>query len=442
MRIAVIGGGISGLGSAWLLTRDHEVTLYEAGPRAGGHSNTVSVKEAGRDIPVDTGFIVFNERNYPHLCALFRTLDVASHDSDMSFSASLGQGRLEYAGDNLLKLFAQPANLLRPSHWRMLREILRFNRTALDWLAQSPGEDKPLGEFLRQHDFARELSERYLLPMAAAIWSAPMSRIRDFPASRFLRFFRNHGLLQVSERPQWKTVAGGSQYYVEKIVKALGKDILLDTTVKSIERSPRGVVVRDHRGGEAEFDQVILASHADQSLSMLSDADAEEYGILSAFQFQPNKAYLHSDSALMPRRRRVWASWNYLAESSVDGEQRVSVSYWMNRLQALNSQRNYFVTLNPPRPPSRGLTWYECDYDHPVFDQKAVAAQERLGEIQGRGGIWYAGAWTAYGFHEDGFRSALDVVNAMGVKAPWQATTHEQTPADTAPTPPVMAKEA
>ncbi|MDQ2070219.1 NAD(P)/FAD-dependent oxidoreductase [Natronospira bacteriovora] len=426
MRIAVVGSGISGLGAAWLLSAEHEVVLYESATRFGGHTNTVTVREGDRHVPVDTGFIVFNDLNYPHLSSLFRHLGVASAESDMSFAASLGEGEIEYAGDNLLKLFAQPANLFRPSHWRMLADILKFNQRAIDWLDQQAGkrgggeQALTLGQFLHHHGFGMELSERYLLPMAAAIWSAPMARILDFPAISFLRFFRNHGLLQVNERPQWRTVTGGGREYVRRLIEPLGDRAIAGIGVEGIRRTPAGVLVRDSNGHEAEYEQVVLASHADQSLALLEDADEQERRVLSAFRFQANRAWLHSDSRLMPRRRRVWASWNYLADRRTREDSRVAVSYWMNRLQPLASERNYFVTLNPAQRPDPAVTWHCVDYEHPVFDLSALRAQEHLPAIQGQRGLWFCGAWTAYGFHEDGLRSAVNVCNAMGVHAPWQ----------------------
>lgn len=420
MRIAVIGSGIAGLGAAWLLAREHDVVLYEAAERFGGHTHTVTVREGDRDVPVDTGFIVFNERNYPHLTALFRALDVPAQDSDMSFGASLDGGRLEYAGDNLLKLFAQPRNLLRPGHWRMLTAILRFNRLATTWLDYERDERLTLGDFLERHAFPRELAADYLLPMAAAIWSAPTARILDFPAVTFLRFFRNHGLLQVRDRPQWRTVTGGGQVYVRRMIEALGDRARSGTAVVGVRRTPHGIRVRDEHGGESRFHHVVMAGHADRSLSILEDADPEERSVLGAFRFQPNRAWLHSDPSLMPRRRRTWSSWNYLSGRSGKGDDGVVVSYWMNRLQALATRRDYFVTLNPVRPPDPALTWHRVDYDHPVFDAAAIRAQQRLPTMQGRRGTWFCGAWTAYGFHEDGLRSAVRVAEGLGVSIPWR----------------------
>ncbi|MEA5445768.1 FAD-dependent oxidoreductase [Gammaproteobacteria bacterium AB-CW1] len=420
MRIAVIGSGIAGLSCAWLLSREHEVQLYEASDRFGGHSNTVLLREGRRQIPVDTGFIVFNEPNYPHLNAFFRELGVPVHDSDMSFSASLGQGQLEYAGDGLASLFAQPANILRPSHWRMIREIVRFNRIAAEWLDSGEQTSLSLGAFLKQQGFARELSERYLLPMGAAIWSAPMARILEFPARSFLAFFRNHYLLQVADRPRWKTVLGGSREYVQRVLAELGDRAMAGVAVTAVRRRSAGVLVDDARGGQAEYDQVILACHGDQALAMLKDAQPRERDVLAAFSFQNNTAWLHSDPQLMPKRRRVWSSWNYLADREGASDRKVAVSYWMNRLQPLDASRDYFVTLNPRQRPDPALTWQRMEYEHPVFDLAAIQAQQALPNVQGTDRVWFCGAWTANGFHEDGIRSGIAVANALGTQAPWQ----------------------
>jgi uncharacterized protein len=422
MRIAIIGSGISGLASAWLLSREHEVFLYESQGRFGGHTNTVDVCEDGRRIPIDTGFIVFNERNYPHLTGLFGELGVPVADSDMSFSASIAGGAIEYGGEGLATLFAQPANLFRPGHWRMLSDILRFNRCALRWLNSRSSMDEALtmGDFLLRNGFSPELSERYLLPMAAAIWSAPAASIRGFPALSFLRFFRNHGLLQLSDRPQWRTVVGGGREYVRRILSDLGERALPCAAVTRVTAASNAVLVRDSRGGDQAYDQVVMACHADQALALLAEPEARTRDVLSAFRFQPNRAWLHSDPALMPSRRRVWSAWNYLADDTTREDSRVAVSYWMNRLQPLPAKRDYFVTLNPSHPPASSLTWHRVDYEHPVFDLAAIKAQGKLPGIQGRDGIWYCGAWTGNGFHEDGMRSAVRVANALGIQAPWQ----------------------
>lgn len=416
MRIAVIGTGIAGLGAAWLLRQRAEVTVYEQHPRPGGHSNTVQVPGGPA---VDTGFIVFNERNYPHLTALFAHLGVASQPSDMSFSASLGGGRVEYAGDNLNTLFAQRWNLFDRAHWRMLLDIMRFNRDAKRALGSGLPPELTLGEFILRGRYGDELSRRYLLPMAAAIWSCPVGMMLKFPAASFLRFFQNHGLLDLAQRPQWRTVTGGSREYVQKLSVALGPQLRLGTPVTGLRRFRGAVRVWDASGAGEDYDQVIMACHADQSLKLLAGASPAERRILGAFEYQDNRAVLHSDARLMPKRRNVWASWNYLSEEVADRGARVSVSYWMNRLQSLKADQDYFVTLNPLTEPDPASVVYETVYAHPVFTAAAMHAQGELGSIQGADRIWFCGAWCGYGFHEDGLRSAVDVVQAMGHPVPW-----------------------
>ena len=419
MKIAVIGSGISGLAAAWMLDRHAAVTLYERDGRVGGHSNTVQVPNGP---PVDTGFIVFNERNYPELTALFRHLGVTSQASDMSFSASIGGGELEYAGDNLNTLFAQRWNFFSRGHWRMLLDITRFNRDAKHALRSGLAPHTTLGDFILAGRYGDELSRRYLLPMAAAIWSCPVGTMLKFPAASFLKFFENHGLLDLMDRPRWHTVTGGSRAYVRRLLEPLRDKLRLDTPVTAVRRMPGGVAVRDARGGEEIYDRVIMASHADQTLAMLAGATRLERELLGAFHYQDNRAVLHSDPALMPKRRAVWASWNYLAEKSAGQMNRVSVSYWMNRLQSLPGRRDYFLSLNPLQEPVPGCAIYETTYAHPVFTREAMAAQARLQEIQGKDRIWFCGAWSGYGFHEDGLRSAVQAVESMGYSVPWRAT--------------------
>ena len=419
MKIAVIGTGISGLAAAWLLHRHAEVTVYEQAGQAGGHSNTVQVPGGPA---VDTGFIVFNERNYPHLTALFRHLGVGSQASDMSFSASIGAGRVEYAGDNLNTLFAQRWNLLSRAHWRMLLDIARFNRDAKRALRSGLELELTLGEFILRGGYGDELSRRYLLPMAAAIWSCPVGAMLKFPAASFLKFFENHGLLDLMQRPRWRTVTGGSREYVAKLTTALGPRLRLGTQVTGVRRLPDGVHVWDAAGGKAVYDRVIMATHADQSLALLGGATRRERELLGAFRYQDNHAVLHSDPALMPKRRNVWAAWNYLAQDADHPGSRVSVTYWMNRLQSLPDEQQYFVTLNPLREPDPASVIYSTTYAHPVFTREAMQAQLHLDEIQGRDRIWFCGAWCGYGFHEDGLRSAVQVVQSMGQRIPWLDT--------------------
>ena len=433
-RVAVIGAGISGLAAAWLLSRRYDVTLFERENWIGGHSHTVDAPCAGREpLAVDTGFIVYNARNYPNLVRLFDHLDVATQPTDMSFAVSLDGGRLEYGSDVPRGLFAQPANLLRPRFLKMLRDIARFYRTAPLALAAlesaAPRDvlggvaDAPhlsLGDWLAREGYGASFARDHLLPMAAAIWSAPARDMMAFPAVSLLRFFHNHGLLQMAARPQWRTVSGGSRAYVRALTASFADRIHLGRAVAAARRDEHGVTLRLEDGSEARFDQAVFACHADQALALLADADAEERRLLGAFSYQENRAVLHSDAALMPRRRAAWASWNYLADGG-DGETKLSVSYWMNRLQGLPDAHPMFVTLNPARAPDPAAVHGEFVYHHPMFDARAMAAQRALGALQGRRASWFCGSYFGFGFHEDGLVSGLAVAAALGVPAPWAA---------------------
>jgi predicted NAD/FAD-binding protein len=428
-RIAVIGGGIAGLGAAHRLSVQHEVTLFEAANYVGGHTNTVDITVGGIEGAVDTGFLVFNERTYPQLIALFDALGVPTAASDMSFSVSVGPHDFEWCGSDLLSLFAQPSNALSPRFWSMLSDILRFNRQATALARTHTGQGEaawPLSRWLDAHRYGRPFREGYLLPMAAAIWSCPTDAMMVFPVGSFVRFCDNHGLLQVAQRPRWFTVQGGARQYVERIVAGL-PDVRVGTPVRAVLREPldqhRGAahhgvaVITDH--GRDTFDHVILACHSDQALALLPDASPAEREVLSAIPYQPNRAYLHLDPALMPRRRRAWASWNYLSAGrfGVDapgvGHPSVAVTYWLNRLQPLPFKQPVFVTLNPPEAPRPDLTLQVMHYDHPVFDLRAIAAQARLPEIQGQRNTWFAGAWAGYGFHEDGLKAGLAAAQGL-----------------------------
>jgi len=419
-RVAVIGSGISGLAAAWLLRRDYRVTLFEADSRAGGHTHTVPVELDGAVALVDTGFLVFNRQTYPELCSLFETLGVASVASEMSFSVSLREPRLEWAGTSLATVFGQPRNLLRPGFWRMLKDILRFNRETLAMADDAPWAAMPLGTYLDAKGYSQSFRDWYLLPMAAAIWSCPTRSMAAYPLGTFVRFCRNHGLLQITDRPQWLTVKGGGQTYVNRMLQDL-PDVRLAQPVTAIERSAHGVTLRTPKGHE-RFDAVIMACHSDQSLRMLGDAASEaEQATLGAVRYQPNVAWLHTDTRLLPERRHLWAAWNYMSGGGAPGDQPVSVSYLLNRLQPLPFDTPLMVTLNPPRPPAQAHVLQRIEYAHPVFDQGAIDAQARIAALQGERRTWFAGAWCGFGFHEDGLRSALAVATRFGVMAPWHA---------------------
>jgi len=416
-RIAVIGAGIAGLSAAWLLRYSYAVTLYESEPRAGGHADTQVVTLDGGQVPVDTGFIVYNNLNYPNLTGFFETLGVPTHDSNMSFGVSKNNAAFEYAGGALRQLFAQPLNVFKARFRGMVADILRFNKTAPALLAT--GSNVSLGDYLAEQKYGPGFVEDYILPMGAAIWSASVAGIRAFPAQSFIRFFHNHGLLKVTGRPQWKTVTGGSKSYVARVLRDLGACVRLGSGVTAVTRAADGVVVQTAAGAE-RFDQVVFACHADQALALIASPAQAETEILGAIQFQDNIAVLHQDIALMPRRKLAWSSWNYLSQGTADHAQAVCLTYWMNLLQGMKTKLPLLVSLNPGIAIDPGKILLRKTYRHPQFDAAAVAAQERLAEIQGKDRLWFAGAWTGWGFHEDGIASGLRVANALGVTAPWQ----------------------
>jgi uncharacterized protein len=421
MRIAVIGSGISGNACAWALSARHDVTLYERRPRTGGHSATVDIDYDGTQVPVDTGFIVYNDLNYPNLVALFDHLEVETTSSDMSFAVSIGEGALEWSGTSLATVFAQKRNLARPRFLWMLREVLRFNRCCVADLEAGRLDGLSLGQYLEQGRYGRGFIEDYLVPMGAAIWSTPDADLLAFPATNFVRFFRNHRLID-TERPLWRTVAGGSRNYVDRLLaplKAAGR-VRVSSPVVAVDRHPDHVEIRTATGDVDHFDQVVFASHTDQTLAMLSAPSPAERQILGAIRYLPNDVVLHRDPRMMPRRNAVWASWNYLRRDGYDAHRPVAVTYWMNRLQNIPEDMPLFVTLNPAEQPDEKLVFGRWEFDHPQFDGAAIAAQGRLGEIQGRNRSWFCGAWTGYGFHEDGLSSGLSVAEALGGVIPWR----------------------
>jgi predicted NAD/FAD-binding protein len=422
-RVAVIGSGISGLSVAHALAGEARVTLFEAGDYFGGHTHTVDLTLDGVTHGVDTGFLVLNERTYPQLLRLFDELGVPIAKSEMSFSVQVpGHGTtrdLEWSGCDLNTVFAQRRNLLRPRFWRMLADLLRFNRlaTALAGRDALAGE-QAIGDFLDEHRFGREFREWYFLPMIGCIWSCPVDQMLRFPVATMLRFCHNHGLLQVANRPQWYTVRGGARTYVEKMLRAV-PDARLATPVRSVRRV-EGAVQVTSRDGTERFDDVVLASHSDQSLALLADPSEAEAAVLGAIRYQRNRALLHTDTALLPSRRSAWAAWNYERAATHAPEQAsVCLHYLLNRLQPLPFTTPVVVSLNPVREPRAELVHAEFDYAHPVFDAAAIRAQQRVGELQGERNTWFCGAWMRYGFHEDGLMSGQAVV--AGLRQAWAA---------------------
>lgn len=422
-RVAVIGGGISGLSVAWHLADEAEITLFEADPRLGGHAHTVDLTLDGITHGVDTGFLVFNERTYPELIRLFDSLAVPTAPSEMSFSVQAPG--LEWSGQSLATVFAQRRNLLSPGFWGMLADILRFNRlcTGMALAGEDAAQQQPIGEFLDAHRFGQRFRDGYLLPMIGCIWSCPTDQMLRFPMGTLIRFCHNHGLLQVNHRPRWHTVRGGSREYVQRLQARL-RDVRLNSPVQAVRRQADRVDVHTARGVES-FDEVVMACHSDQALRMLDLPTPAERRVLGAIRYHDNRAVLHTDASLLPRRRRAWAAWNYERAAQLPQEQAsVCLHYLINLLQPLPWQQPVIVSLNPAREPDPALVHGEFHYAHPVFDQAAIAAQQQVPGLQGQGHVWFCGAWTRYGFHEDGLLSGLNVVQAL--RAAWASTAESR----------------
>jgi predicted NAD/FAD-binding protein len=423
-RVAVIGSGIAGLGAARALSREDKVTLYEAQPRLGGHAHTVDVRLEGVRHGVDIGFLVFNERTYPNLIRLFDELQVETATSEMSFSVQAPTAGWEWCGNDLNGVFAQRANLVSPRFWAMLADIVRFNRcaTALAQAADASELDEPIGDFLDRQGLGTAFRDGYFLPMIGSIWSCPTDQMLRFPVGTMVRFCHNHGLLQLRDRPQWRTVRGGSVHYVRKLAAGL-RDVRLGTPVREVRRLPpgsgaAGVMVRTDSGSE-RFDDVVLACHADQSLALLTDASLDEQRLLGAIAYRRNRIVLHTDASMLPRRERAWAAWNYERAAGRAQEQSgVCLHYLINRLQPLPWKTPVIVSMNPLRPIAADKTLGEWEFEHPVFDRAGIRAQRDLVSIQGVSRVWFCGAWARYGFHEDGLASALAMVDAMRSRRP------------------------
>jgi len=405
------------MSAAWLLSQRHDVTVFEKAGRIGGHSNTVTVETSLGSTPVDTGFIVFNDATYPNLIALFEHLGVATTPSDMSFGVSLNGGRTEYSSVGASEFLCGGRNLVSPRFWSMTWDLLRFYRHAPLELLATRDDLVSLGDYLKQRGYGDAFQRDHLLPQAAAIWSASMAEIHNYPACAFVRFFENHGLLQLKGRPKWRTVTGGSRAYVDAITAPYADRVRLNAGAVSVRREGGGVWVRDAQGNSERFDDVVIAAHADEALEMLEDPSPQERALLGAFRYAKNRAVLHTDPALMPRRAPLWASWNYVGDNPDGG---CVVSYWMNKLQRLECKEQIFLTLNPRAEPRAETVLYETDYDHPLFDVAAIRAQEQLWSLQGARNTWFCGAYFGAGFHEDGLQAGLAVAEQLGgVRRPW-----------------------
>lgn len=419
-RIAVVGGGVAGLGCAWLLSKRHDVTLYESASRLGGHSHTVDLTVAGKSIAVDTGFIVYNDVNYPNLIALFDALAVPTEPSDMSFSVSLDGGRFEYASPLPGGPFCQPTNILRPHFLRMLADIVRFYRHAHRAQRLGTVDGATVRELLERGGYSKTYWYLHLLPMASAIWSTPIEQILAFDASSFIRFYDEHGLLRFRNRPKWRTVTGGSREYVRRLAAEISGSLLLNAAVRKVHRKLHGVVVTTDQD-ESVFDQVVFATHADRTAAILGDdLSAPERAALGAFNYARSDIVVHGDARQMPRRRGAWSSWNYQAQTGMDPARPVPVTYWMNRLQNVDRGTPLFASLNPWQPPRDDRVYGRYVYEHPVFSQESVVAQNALSNLQGRQRTWYCGAYCGFGFHEDALKSGIRVARSLGAEPPWQ----------------------
>ena len=418
LSVAVIGGGVAGLSAAWLLSEKHDVTLFEADPRIGGHANTAEAPGHHGPVPVDTGFIVYNEGNYPNFTALLARLGVPSLNADMSLSVSLDDGAFEYSSYGALGVFAQKRNLFSARFWGMLRDITRFYRHAPKDLARLETPLTSLEAYLEEKGYCQAFRDDHLLPQAAAIWSTPLKEIGQYPAASLIRFFLNHGMMSIVGRGLWRTVQGGSRQYVEKLTAAFRGEVRKGVRVAGVRRDANGAEVRLAGGGRERFDQVVIATHGDTALGLLEDPTPEEKRLLGCFRYSRNLVALHTDPVLMPKRRRAWCSWNHIGHRNAPGEG--AVSYWMNRLQSLKDAPDLFVTLNPNKEIAADKLIRTEVYEHPLFDAGAIAAQAEFWDIQGVRPTWFCGSYLGHGFHEDALQSGLAVAEQLGgVRRPW-----------------------
>lgn len=421
-KLAIVGSGISGMAAAWFLHRRFDITLFEQNDYVGGHTNTVTIEEGNRKVPVDTGFMVFNHVTYPLLTRLFKELEVETEATDMSFSVQHRPSNLEFNGGNLDLLFVQRRNLLSPRYWRMLFSIDRFNKEAIPAINDPRWADFTLAQYIQSRGYGSDMLDRYLIPMSSAVWSTPPEEMLDFPAMTLLRFWHNHGFLGLDKRHQWFTVTGGSRNYAQKLTAPYQEQIRRSRKVIGVKRSPKSVELSFAEGTSETFDKVLLASHADQSLAMLSDPTEQESRLLREFRYQPNTATVHTDESFMPRLRRCWASWNYRLEGSEKGVERATIHYWMNNLQHIQGEKNYFVSLNCENQIAPEHILRRIKYEHPLFSLSAIKAQRELDSFNNLSPdqtTYYAGAWFNYGFHEDGLASALACSRALAGEEVW-----------------------
>lgn len=412
--LAIIGTGIAAMGAAHFLKDHYDLTLYEKNNYPGGHTNTLTIDEDGTPVYIDSAFMVYNEYTYPNLTRLFSELQVATKPTDMSFSVQYLASGLEYCGTGLSGLFAQRKNVLSPAHWSLLLEIHRFNTQALELLETDQYLDLSLDEYVKMRGYSRHFVDKFLVPISSAVWSTPPDLMLKFPAVTLVRFFKNHGFLGLRGHYQWRTVVEGSQRYREKLLTPLRDRIRLNDPVRSVRRERGQAIVVDSRGDERAFDKVILASHADESLTMLTDATSKEREILSKFRYQPNRAVLHTDASIMPREKRAWSSWNYRI-----GDQQPTTIYWMNQLQHVSNKKNYFISINDPGDVDPAMILWEAQYTHPVFDVPAIRAQSQLADLNQNGSVYFCGGYFKYGFHEDALTSGLAVARTILGSLPW-----------------------